>query len=143
MKKQSVFMGTTKIEATKTIAEMSTVLLRAGARQIATDYGAHGRVEAVRFSLPVVPFPLPIQFRLPCRTEKLLRLLRNDHDQAERTGWRQVLRWVEAQCALVDAGMVKTEEVFQPYALIPGTDKTLFQAWEESRVLAIAAPEGR
>lgn len=141
MKRPSIFMGTTEIDPAKTIGEISKVLLRAGARQIATDYDAAGLILAVRFSLVIPTCPMPVSFRLPCRTEKLVKLLRNDRRQAERTGWRQVLRWVEAQCAMIDSGLVKPEEVFQPYALIPGTDKTLFQAWEESRMLALPAPD--
>lgn len=129
--KPTVFMGTTKIDPQKTIGEISSVLIRTGATQIATDYGAGGKVEAVRFSVSVQG--LTVCFRLPCRTEKLLRLLR-DKDQAERTAWRQVLRWVEAQAAMVDAGMTQTHEVFMPYAVIPGSDdRTMFQAWESSQ----------
>lgn len=133
--KPTVFMGTTKIDPQKTIGEISSVLIRTGATQITTDYGAGGKVEAVRFGLNVAGIPKPVYFRLPCRTEKLLKLLR-DKDQAERTAWRQVLRWVEAQAALVEAGMTQTHEVFMPYAVIPGSDgKTMFQAWESSQKL--------
>ncbi len=72
--------------------------------------------------------------------KKLVKLLRGDRAQAERTAWRQVLRWVEAQMAMIDAGMTQTQEVFMPYAVIPGTDnKTMFQAWE-SQQKQLAAP---
>lgn len=129
-----VFMGTTKIDAQKTIGEISSVLVRAGATSMATDFGVGGRVEAVRFGLTIPGIPMPVHFRLPCRTEKLVKLLRNDRAQAERTAWRQVLRWVEAQTAMVDAGMTQTHEVFMPYAVIPGTnDQTMFQAWESNQ----------
>lgn len=128
MSKYTVFMGTTTVSATQTIGEISSVLIRAGARQIATDYTDNGKVEAVRFSLVLPGFPQPVVFRLPCRTEKLLKLLRNDL-QAERTGWRQVLRWVQAQMAMIEVGMVRVDEVFLPYALIPGADRTMFQVW--------------
>lgn len=61
--------------------------------------------------------------------------------QTERTAWRQVLRWVEAQLSMIEIGMVQTHEVFQPYALIPGTEKTMFEAWE-SQMKALPAPAG-
>lgn len=137
---KSVFMGTTQVDPQKTIGEISSCLIRAGATQIATDFGQGGRVEAVRFGLRMTGMPEPVFFRLPCRTEKLIKLLRNDRAQAERTAWRQVLRWVEAQMAMVDAGMTQPAEVFLPYAVIPGTDKTMFQAWESSQRLL---PEAR
>lgn len=134
-------MGTTKIDAQKSIGEISSVLIRTGATQIATDYGPGGRVEAVRFGLSVAGIPQPVFFRLPCRTEKLVKLLRGDRAQAERTAWRQVLRWVEAQMAMIDAGMTQTHEVFMPYAVIPGTaDKTMFQAWESQQKM-LEAPK--
>jgi hypothetical protein len=32
--------------------------------------------------------------------------------------WRQILRWVEAQLALIDTGMVQPQEVFLSYAIV-------------------------
>jgi hypothetical protein len=133
--KQSIFMGTTSVPANQTIGEISSCLIRAGATQIATDFAPGGKAEAVRFGLNVAGIPQPVYFRLPCRTAKLLRLLRNDAAQAERTAWRQVLRWVQAQMAMIDVGMIQTHEVFMPYAVIPGTDQTMFQAWESQKQL--------
>lgn len=49
-----------------------------------------------------------------------------DQIQAVRVAWRIVKDWVVAQMALVDTGMVKTEEVFLPY-LVTGNGQTLFQ----------------
>lgn len=139
--KQTVYMGTTQIDPQRTIGEITSLLVRAKALQVSTDY-KDGRVIAVSFALAVPGVPNPVNFRLPCRTERLLRLLRNDKAQAERTAWRQVLRWVEAQLAMIEVGMVHSHEVFQPYALIPGTDKTMFQAWEDNMAgRMIAAPE--
>jgi hypothetical protein len=133
--KQSIFMGTTSVPANQTIGEISSCLIRAGATQIATDFAPGGKVEAVRFGLNVAGIPQAVYFRLPCRTAKLLKLLRNDAAQAERTAWRQVLRWVQAQMAMIDVGMIQTHEVFMPYAVIPGTDQTMFQAWESQKQL--------
>ena len=136
----TIFMGSTKIEAQRTIGEISSVLIRTGATSISTDYAAGGKVAAVRFGLTVPGIAQTVHFRLPCRTEKLVKLLRGDREQAERTAWRQVLRWVEAQMAMIEAGMTQTHEVFMPYAVIPGTeDKTMFQAWE-SQQKALPAP---
>lgn len=137
----TIFMGTTQVEALKTIGQIYACLVRAGASSTSTEYGSNGSIAAVRFSMEPPKAPFAVSFRLPCRTEKLLKQLRNDGAQAERTAWRQVLRWVEAQCAMIDAGMVQTHEVFLPYASLPGSDQTLFQAWESQGKLLIAAPE--
>lgn len=138
--RQTVFMGTTKVDVDKTLMEITTVLRKAGATQISTDY-VGGMVKSVRFGLNIAGIPMPVHFQLPCRTEKLVKLLR-DKNQAERTGWRQVLRWVQAQLAMIDVGMTAAHEVFMPYAVIPGTDKTMFQAWESQQKL-IEAPASR
>jgi len=112
--------------------------VRAKAVRVSTDY-ASGTVVAVCFSLQVAGVPDPVSYRLPCRAERLVKLLRSDRAQAERTGWRQVLRWVEAQVAMIDVGMVQAAEVFMPYAVIPGSEQTMFQAWESQQKL-LSAP---
>lgn len=137
----AVYMGTTKVAPSKTVGQISSVLLRAKARQIITDYSGEGELKAIAFTLDLPGIPNPVAFRLPCRTEKLATLLR-DKKQAERTGWRQVLRWVEAQIAMIDAGMTQAHEVFMPYALIPHTDNTMFQMWESQQKM-LAAPEAQ
>ena len=58
-------------------------------------------------------------------------------EQAERVAWRILKDWVESQMAIVEAGMVKAEEVFLPYMLMAG-DVTLFQAIE-SKMLQLPA----
>ena len=47
-------------------------------------------------------------------------------EQAKRVAWRQLLRWTEAQLAMIDAGMAHAGEVFLAYAEVePGV--TFFQ----------------
>jgi hypothetical protein len=59
--------------------------------------------------------------------------------QAERIAWRQILRWLQAQLALIETGMVDAPEVFFPYALTQtkdGAPITLYQlAASEFRML--------
>ena len=137
MAKTDVFMGSTTISPIQTVGEISSLLVRAKACSVATDYGPNGSIEALWFGLRIAGTSDPVYFRLPCRTDKLLRALRNDRAQAERTGWRQVLRWVQAQLAMIEAGMVQTHEVFMPYAVTfaGGEERTMFQVWESSQKL--------
>ena len=83
MARVTVFMGSTQIDPQCTIGEITSLLVRARALQVLTDY-SNGRVVAVSFALQVPGVPNPVNFRLPCRTERLLNLLRNDKEQAER-----------------------------------------------------------
>lgn len=129
-------MGTTKIPVEKTAHEIMSVLVASGARQIATDYGERGAIRALRFVIESQG--VPIAFSLPVRVDPLLKHLRNDRAQAERVAWRQLLRWTQAQMAMIEVGMVRAEEVYAPYAL-DASGRTLFESLFESRFKAITA----
>jgi hypothetical protein len=81
-----------------------------------------------------------VPFVLPCRWEavhttlvnRMRRLPRQSRKeeyvlQAKRVAWRQILRWVQAQLALVETDMVRIEEVFMPY-LLNKKGQTLYEA---------------
>lgn len=138
MTKRRLFMETTKVSATSTAAEIQTLLVEAGARQVLTEYDDTREVSGIHFILPVSGQSIP--FKMPVRVEKLTahfakkRSLRygkratrdSARDKAKRVAWRQLLRWVEAQLAFIDAGMASTEEVFMPYIeVVPG--KTMYE----------------
>lgn len=141
----TLFMQTTTVADTKTVAEIQTLLARQGATSILLDYQA-GQVEALAFRLLVDGAHVP--FRLPCRWKAVETLLRRSHKRplrsdtweswARRVAWRQVLRWVQAQLALIETGMVKPQEVFLPYAVVG--DQTLYEMVERQKFLALPAP---
>lgn len=110
---KTIFMGTTKISATKTAGEIMEVLRRSGAQQAAQEWGPQGEVIGLKFVLSLGSEQRV--FCLPVRTDALVKKLRGDRQQAERTAWRQLLRWVEAQFAMIEVGMVQTAEVYAPY----------------------------
>jgi hypothetical protein len=165
----TLFMETTQIAPEKTIAEITTALVKAGATQIFTEYEpTTQQVAAVCFMLVVQNAPL--RFRLPCRWPSIAKLLASrtrdyQHwigclksspgyegylknlkiiegryaDQARRVGWRQILRWVQAQLALVETNMVKTEEVFMPYLQLQN-GQTVFEMIEQKGVALLTGP---
>ena len=96
--------------------------------------------------------PHAIDYSLPARVEPVYKLLvdrRSDgwqtavrtrvRLQAERVAWRQLLRWVQAQLAMIETGMVKGAEVFLPY--MEGRDGRTFFEEFESQQLRLPAPE--
>ena len=147
-------METTEIPAERTAGEITALLVAAGARRIAMDYGEGGKVVGMNFTLLVGGLPYP--FKMPVRTESVQKIFKErrrqtmkwraqefedkDREQAERVAWRQLLRWVQAQMAMVDAGMVQAREVFAPYLLEP-SGRTLFEFLEETRFKAL--PPGK
>ena len=139
MAHKPIFMGTTKIDAAKTAGEIMRVLVASGARQIASEYNAAGEIKGLRFSINASGCDLA--FALPIRVDALLKHFRNDKAQANRVAWRQLLRWVQAQLAMIEVGMVRAEEVYVPYMLQPGTGQTLFEVMSASKFKQITAGE--
>ena len=115
------FMGSTNIKPEKTAAEIQGLLGYKGAHQILMEY-ENREIVAVSFTLRNGNQEIP--FRLPVRWEACLQAMLNDpgtpmsrcnKDQAKRTAWRIILRWVQAQIALIDTEMVTMTEVMLPY----------------------------
>jgi len=133
-----LFMETTKIEPEQTVSEIQRVLGKYGVGGVITEY-ENCEVVGVAFKVNVSGKDIP--FRLPCRWLAVHQVLlsrrkrpnkrSNDEQQAKRIAWRQVLRWVEAQMALVETNMVKIQEVFMPYVQVSLQGQTLFEKLEQ------------
>jgi hypothetical protein len=154
-KPKPLYMETTEISAERTAGEITSLLVACGARQVAMEYGDGGKIVGMHFTLLVQGLPYP--FKMPVRTEAVQKIFKarriqtmkfraaefeaKDREQAERVAWRQLLRWVQAQMAMVDAGMAQAREVFAPYLLEP-SGRTLFEYLEETRFKALPAGKG-
>lgn len=141
MSKSALFMGTTRIPPERTAAEIISCLVQGGARQIGQEYDASQKLIGVKFTIEVLPGNLQC-FVLPVKVEPVFKLInggrkfnraayaKDDREQAERVAWRQLLRWVEAQLAMIKLGMVEAGEVFFPY-MLRDDGQTLFQLFKE------------
>jgi hypothetical protein len=147
--KKPIYMESTEIPAERTAAEISSCLVQAGASSISTRFEG-GKIVGLGWTMKVAGND--IQFAMPARVdpvEKLLTRRRSGYvdraarerirAQAERVAWRQLLRWVQAQLAMIDVGMVQSAEVFMPY--MQQADGSTFFEYFESKQLRIAAPE--
>ena len=142
---KTLFMETTKIPVGQTVAEIQRLLGECGCCGVLTQY-EKGEVIAVSFQIMFLDKTIP--FRLPCRWQPIYNSLMsrkrkkrantamNSEEQAKRVAWRQILRWVEAQLALVDTEMVKVQEVFLPYVQT-GLNETLYQKLESKGFTAL------
>lgn len=135
---------TSEIDADKTAMQIAKCLSMHGAQAVLTEYDpVEGTVSAISFRINLNG--QNISFRLPCDWKPVYAIMykgkKNPYvydekkraalestrrDQAVRTAWKIVSDWVEAQMALVETQMAKTEEVFLPYAVM-GNGKTLAQ----------------
>lgn len=142
MKQKTLYMETTIIPVGQTVAQIQRVLGEYGACAVMTEY-KDKEVTAVCFKVIFLDRDIP--FRLPCRWECIYKILRERIkksksgteqkiiDQAKMVAWRQILRWVEAQMALVETDMVKVHEVFLPYIQVGINGETLSEKLEGSK----------
>lgn len=124
---------TTQIDAYKTISEIQKLLVTKGAASINVDYDKAGNPFTLTFFIMVKE--TPVNFRLPSnyfgvrrameRDKKIPNKLKTD-EQAIKVAWRITKDWVEAQMAIIDAGLAELPEVFLSYA-VTGSGATLFQ----------------
>jgi hypothetical protein len=138
-------METTEVPVERTCAAIVSDLVQAGARQISQEFSANKEVIGVRFSLEVLPGQIRY-FALPVRDEPVYKLLRKQvtyrtdaqtlMDRAKRVAWRQLYRWVQAQLAMIQTGMVEAQEVFLPY-MEHESGKTFYQMLKERDQLAL------
>lgn len=126
---------TTTIAASKTVAEIQTILAKAGAEQVIIRYGKGGDPASLVFELKGE------MYMLPCRAEAVHKKLLRDRsvpgrlstpEQALRVAWRILKDWVEAQVAIISTGMVDIQEVMLPY-MIMTKNKTVYDSFVEQR----------
>ena len=111
---------TSGVDVFTSLGEIQGALAGHGARQIMVEYDEKGRPTGVTFSIDT---PTGRRgFMLPANIDGVLLVfkqqkIKDDRDQAERTGWRNLRDWVLAQMAII--------EVFLPY-LTDGHGNTLY-----------------
>jgi len=139
-KQQLMYMETTCIDASKTAGEVMVELRKAGAKSINQDFGPGGAIVGMKWVQPVMGRDM--LFEMPIRVDPVLKRLtirRGDRQHAERVAWRQLLRWIQAQNAMITCGMAQAHEVFAPYMVVGPGGETLFQMIESGSQLKILA----
>lgn len=115
---------TTKISPSKTIGEIQETLVAHGAKKIVCDYDDNGSPSAVTFGLLMAN--QMTYFSLPANYSGVLKAMEKDRkiprslctrEQSVRIAWRILKDWIEAQCAIIEAGLAEMPEVFLPYAV--------------------------
>jgi len=148
-RRDSILMETTEVSPERTAGEIISKLVQIGANEINQTFEG-GKIVGIKWMLTI--HGQPRLFEMPVRTEGVYRILQSRHkswDQtryhdvdkvkAERVAWRQLLRWIEAQIAMIQTQMARAEEVFLPYLYDPATGTTLFRWMDERRFPALPA----
>ena len=129
---------TTKIPADKTALEIQKKLVKAGALTVLMEFDDSGIMESISFRTKT-PHGV-ISFRLPANIDGVYQAMAKDpdltrfkptHEHAVRVGWRILKDWIEAQLAIIEAGMAELTQVFLPYAQ-DKQGQTLYESISES-----------
>lgn len=133
----------TTVGADKSISEIEMALVRHNVKSVMKNY-EDGQVIGLSFVIDTGYSQVPVC--MPARIDACLKVLQEEKkknprknikatkEQAEWVAWRILKDWTEAQMALIDIQMAKTEEIFMPY-IVDQTGKTLFQKLEKRQFL--------
>jgi len=125
---------TTKIAPEKTASEIQTILAKAKAQAVLCEYDTEGLMCAMSFRIMseygILSFRLPVNiegvYQILLENSAIARRLKT-REQSARVAWRITKNWVEAQLAIIEAGMATIPEVFLPY-LQNDFGQTLYQS---------------
>ena len=124
---------TTQTPTEQTISEIQKMLAGHNVTAFMTEYDGP-QVSSVSFKINIDDKPMG--FKLPCnwravqeifkqknanrkrRNGRLEDRIDESDAQAQRTAWRIIKDWVEAQLALVEVNLVTVPQVFLPYAIM-------------------------
>jgi len=130
---------TSTVSVSRSISYIEEQLTKHGARQILKLYDEAGKVSGICFMMQLggreVPYKLPARL---AECEKILRAnmsrrarpetFKKLAEQAERTTWKIISDWIEAQMALIELSQVEMIEVFLPYLYDHQKQQTLFES---------------
>ncbi len=133
---------TSQVPASRSISYIEGKLAQNGARKILKLYDEHGKVIGMCFEIPIDG--VNIQFKLPSNVAKCEKVLlaglssraqpvtrKKIPQQAERTAWKILSDWVEAQMAMIELSQVEVMQVFLSYVYDGQKDQTLFESMKE------------
>jgi hypothetical protein len=134
---------TTTVAAARTVGEMSTMLVKAGARQVTGLYDVNGTAIGLVFLIETTvgphQFALPVDVaavRKVLERQKVATRYRTD-EHAARVAWRILKDWLEAQLAIVATEMVTLDQVMLPY-MTADNGQTIYEIFLD-RQLALPA----
>jgi hypothetical protein len=119
--RKSILSYITTIDVDKTVAEISKLLAAARATAILSEFN-DGLGIAISFRIKTEFGPLT--FRLPANFDGVYAVLQRSHtigpkfktrSHAARVAWRVILHWLDAQLAMIQAGVATAEQIFLPY----------------------------
>jgi len=136
----------TRVDATRTAAEIQAILAKAGAKRIMQEFDDAGEVSSLAFQLKIADgqlasFQLPVDWR-PVDAVLRKQKVNAGEATARNVAWRIVKDWVEAQVAIIETKMVEPEQVFLPY-LISSGGKTVYEHFKDDSRFLLGSGDGQ
>lgn len=137
---------TSTVDCYKSLGEIQSALAKAGARKIMVEYDTDGHPSGLIFGI-TGPNDAQTAYQLPANVDGVMEVfcrqkIKADWEQARRTAWRNLRDWTLAQLALIESGMVQTDEVFLPY-MTDGRGSTVYKLYQSGQLLLIDGGETR
>lgn len=137
---------TTKISAIKTANQIVEILAKHRATSVMMDYDGQGAVTGIKWRIESnndsLGFALPVNVDAVFQVMTKQRISLTDavkrRAQSERTAWRNIKDWVEAQMALIETGQAPLEQIFLPY-MLNDAGETFYHALAETGFKALPA----
>lgn len=139
---------TTMIDPLKTAGECIARLAAHGATAIGMTYD-RGKPTGLHFAIDTKHGPR--SYALPVNVAGTLAALnrayranriprsRTTVEQAERTSWRVLKDWLEAQLALIEAGVAEMPQIMLPYMLVGDGETVWTRFLDNEQQLALTA----
>jgi hypothetical protein len=147
---------TTEVPPERTVGEITSLLIRKGARSVTTNYGEGGDLQGISFIMLVGG--LPVAFLLPSNVDGVAGSMLRDkpwnntrrakgglmgykakiRERARWVAWRILKDWVAAQMALIESNQAEAAQVFMPFAQ-QKDGRTMFQLFVENNQKQLAA----
>lgn len=148
MTKKTLYLEHTTVPASKTIGEITSLLVQAGAAEISTTY-VQGEPAGVRWRMEL--YGQPAWFEMPVKIDAVFKVMyarkprqaqttiEELKTKALRIAWRQLLAWTQLQLAMIQIGMAEFGQVFLAYTV--GQDnQTVWEVFKQQQYKQLPAP---
>lgn len=120
-------------------AEITRLLLSAGARRISVEYNPARAASGMSFTLETARGER--EFMLPVRADRVRKvmaaqgiLIRSRADQhATSVAWRTLLEWLKVQLALIETDQAEAAEIMLPFMLVESAGEAPMSLYEQFR----------
>lgn len=143
---------TSTVPASRSIASIEARLAAHGAKQIMKEYDGSKRCEKISFMLEMRQGDrlVPVYYKLPANIPQCEQVMKADISprarpetvkkipaQAERTAWKILDDWIDAQLAMVDLAQVQLEQIMLPYMYDGVKDETVWDKVQKSGIAGL------